>query len=1000
MFLKKAMRASLLSFVCVLAAVTLVSATSVIIPSDDEMIIGARAIVRGQVIAINSGLDQQHQGIFTYVTLRVQEVFKGKLSQGDIIIKEPGGVAGNKGSLIFGAAEFKVGEDVLLFLDTWPDGSLRVYNWFLGKYSIAGSRTSSGLMIARSTTLGNVSVVGRSQNGPITDRADWSAFSSMLRSRIAATKTSAAQHEEKFFRNVNVRIQPAELNGGSGLGPTQNFTFINPNRPPRWFEPDNGQSVVFKINSAGAPSGTIFNDVAAAMNAWSSVSGSAMRVISGGSTSNCGLLVLDGENTISFNNCDNYSPFSPPAGGGCSGILAAAGIISYDLWQTRVVNGITFYRALEGNLSFNPYASCYFSNACNVQEIATHELGHALGVGHSLDSNATMYAYAHFDGRCASLRTDDADSMRFIYPGSSAPPVTPLSIVTSSLPAPQLGSYYSQVASATGGAPPYTWSVSAGALPPGLNLSTSGTISGTPTQTGTFTFTLMVRDAANATSTRSFTLQINLSCNYSISPAALTIAASGGSGTVNVTAASGCAWSSNNSNSWITIQSSSGNGNGSATFTVAPNSGATRTATITVANQPVTITQNGQASGLPSQGLQYYPLPFPVRLLETRPGASGCTATGAPIQGQVPRVQNGRGYCSGVTIPSSAQAITGNFTVINSGNTSGYGTLYPTGGSTPNASNVNYKPSSVISNSFITGLNESGQFSIFTSSTVNVVIDVTGYFAPPGAGGLYYHPLPKPIRLLDTRPGQSGCDTPGTPISGRTFITKSARVFCDGVTIPAAARAITGNFAAVNQLNNSGFGVIYPAGISLPQTSDVNYVPYGVSSNSFVSGLNSSGQFNIYAFTTVHAVVDITGYFSTEAMDVNGAGLLYQPLQTPMRLLDTRSGFQGCSTPGQPIQAQTSRTENARLTCNGLSVPGTAKAISGNFAVVNQLSNSGFGTLYPTGNSLPVVSNINYVPYEVRSNSFIIGLSGSGHFNIYPFSTIQAVIDITGYFIP
>ncbi|MDX2039919.1 MAG: putative Ig domain-containing protein [Acidobacteriota bacterium] len=1003
MCLKKATRASLLSFVCVLAAFSLVSATSVIIPSDDQMIIGARAIVRGQVVAINGGLDQQHQGIFTYVTLRVQEVFKGKLTQGDIIIKEPGGQFGNKGSLIFGTAEFKVGEDVLLFLDTWPDGSLRVYNWFLGKYSIIGSRTPSGQMIVRNAAQSNVSVVGRSQTGTITDRSDWVTFATMLRSRIAATKTSSAKHEETFFKSVAVRTQPVEINGGSGLGPTQNFTFINPNRPPRWFEPDNGQSVTFKINPAGAPNGTIFNDVAAAMNAWSSVSGSAIRVVNGGSTNNCGLLVLDGENTISFNNCDNYSPFSPPAGGGCSGILAAAGIISYDLWQTRVVNGITFYRALEGNLSFNPYASCYFSNACNVQEIATHELGHALGVGHSLDSDATMYAYAHFDGRCASLRTDDANSMRFIYPGTGGGGgggVTPVSITTTSLPTPQLGSFYSQTVSATGGTPPYTWSVSAGALPSGLNLSTSGTISGTPVQAGTFTFTLMVRDAANATSTRSFTLQVNLTCNYSVSPTTFTIAANGGSGTVNVTVASGCSWSSSNSNSWITVQTSSGNGNGSVTFTVAANSGATRTGTITVANQSVTITQNGQTGGTTTQGLQFYPLPYPVRLFETRPGLPGCVNIGTPIQGQSPRSLNGRGACNGVSIPANAQAIAGNFTAINSTNTPGYGTVYPTGGSPPNVANVNYKASSAIGNSFITALNASGQFSIFTSSTVDAVIDITGYFAPPGAGGLYYHPLPKPVRLLDTRPGQSGCDTPGTPINGRSFVSKSARVFCDGVTIPAAARAVTGNFAVVNQLNNFGFGAVYPTGVAVPQTSNVNYDPYGVSSSSFVSGLSSGGQFNIYVFSTVHAVVDISGYFSTEAVDVNGTGLLYQPLQTPMRLLDTRAGFQACDTPGQPIPTQTTRTQYARTSCYGMTIPSTAMAIAGNFAIVNELPNYGFGTLYPTGNSLPVVSNINYVPFEVRSNSFITGLSGSGHFNIYPFSTLHVVIDVAGYFAP
>ncbi|MGH9800449.1 MAG: hypothetical protein ACRD82_08810, partial [Blastocatellia bacterium] len=119
MFFRKAA----LSVLCVLAVFSVVSATSVVIPSDDEMIIGARAIVRGQVISVASSLDSQRNIIFTYITLRVQEVFKGKISIGEIVIKEPGGVAGNRGSLIFGIPDFKTGEDVLLFLDTWADGS-------------------------------------------------------------------------------------------------------------------------------------------------------------------------------------------------------------------------------------------------------------------------------------------------------------------------------------------------------------------------------------------------------------------------------------------------------------------------------------------------------------------------------------------------------------------------------------------------------------------------------------------------------------------------------------------------------------------------------------------------------------------------------------------------------------------------------------------------------------------------------------------------------------
>ena len=47
-----------------------------------------------------------------------------------------------------------------------------------------------------------------------------------------------------------------------------------------------------------------------------------------------------------------------------------------------------------------------------------------------------------------------------------------------------------------GGVPPYTWSVSAGALPPGLKLNTTTSeVSGTPTKAGTFSFTLKLSDS-------------------------------------------------------------------------------------------------------------------------------------------------------------------------------------------------------------------------------------------------------------------------------------------------------------------------------------------------------------------------------------------------------------------------------------------------------------------------------------------------------------------------
>ena len=71
--------------------------------------------------------------------------------------------------------------------------------------------------------------------------------------------------------------------------------------------------------------------------------------------------------------------------------------------------------------------------------------------------------------------------------GSVTPPAAPLSVSTTSLPAGQVGSNYSAALAAAGGTPPYAWVLESGALPAGLTLSASGTISGTPSAAVTAT---------------------------------------------------------------------------------------------------------------------------------------------------------------------------------------------------------------------------------------------------------------------------------------------------------------------------------------------------------------------------------------------------------------------------------------------------------------------------------------------------------------------------------
>lgn len=87
-----------------------------------------------------------------------------------------------------------------------------------------------------------------------------------------------------------------------------------------------------------------------------------------------------------------------------------------------------------------------------------------------------------------------------------------VTVLPATLPSPGLGFPYSQTISATGGAAPYTFSVTAGALPPGLALSPLGpdtaTLSGTPTATGTFSFTITAIDANGCPGTRDYRMTI------------------------------------------------------------------------------------------------------------------------------------------------------------------------------------------------------------------------------------------------------------------------------------------------------------------------------------------------------------------------------------------------------------------------------------------------------------------------------------------------------------
>ena len=92
--------------------------------------------------------------------------------------------------------------------------------------------------------------------------------------------------------------------------------------------------------------------------------------------------------------------------------------------------------------------------------------------------------------------------------------------------------------------------------------------------------------------------QAGTSCTYVVSPLTQSMSASGGSSSVGVTAGTGCAWSVSSSAAWLTPGvGSGGTGAGSVAFTATSNTtSASRTGTLTVAGQSVTVTQSGTSS--------------------------------------------------------------------------------------------------------------------------------------------------------------------------------------------------------------------------------------------------------------------------------------------------------------------------------------------------------------------------------------------------------------------
>jgi serine protease len=108
------------------------------------------------------------------------------------------------------------------------------------------------------------------------------------------------------------------------------------------------------------------------------------------------------------------------------------------------------------------------------------------------------------------LTAGRALSCSYGTPPPPHPPPPQPTVTTTSLDGGQVGVAYSQALEATGGTPPYAWSLDSGSLPAGLSLdSGSGAITGTPTSSGTASFTAKVTDSLAQSDTQGLSIAVS-----------------------------------------------------------------------------------------------------------------------------------------------------------------------------------------------------------------------------------------------------------------------------------------------------------------------------------------------------------------------------------------------------------------------------------------------------------------------------------------------------------
>ncbi len=386
---------------------------------------------------------------------------------------------------------------------------------------------------------------------------------------------------------------------------------------------------------------------------------------------------------------------------------------------------------------------------------------------------------------------------------------------------------------------------------------------------------------------------------------------------------------------------------------------------------PTSITVSGGSSqGSGTTGLQFVPV-TPCRVADTR-NATGSfggpeLAAGTSREFDIPQ--------SACSIPSSAVAYSLNVTAVPSGPL-GYLTLWPSGQTQPTVSTLN-SDGRVKANAAITPAGTNGGVSVFVTNASHIILDIDGYFVPAGtASALGFYPV-TPCRVVDTRNANGSLGGPSLAAnSSRDFPVQSSNC-----ALPSDAKAYSLNVTAIPK-GTLGYLTMWPSGQTQPLVSTLNSPTGAVAANGAIVPAGSNGDVSVFVSNPSDVVLDVNGYFATPS--ANGLSLY---TTTPCRVLDSRNSagaFNGVLAVA---------VENSSCAPSS-----TAQAYVLNATVVPS-SSLGYLTLWPAGETQPVVSTLNAVDGAVTSNMAIVPTM-NGSIDAFSSNPTQLILDLSSYFAP